>query len=84
MTNFDIPNNVSSMKYAPKSVPGLADVWVPHGVEDGPITLAPGSGFKKCAYHVSWHEKLGVGWASVPFKAKLAVAPGGRCAFLLR
>ena len=38
MTNFDMPNNVSSMKYALKSVPGLADVWVPHGVEDGPRT----------------------------------------------
>ena len=38
MTNFNMPNNVSSMKYALKSVPGLADVWVPHGVEDGPRT----------------------------------------------
>ena len=41
MTNFNMPNNVSSMKYALKSVPGLADVWVPHGVEDGPRTLVP-------------------------------------------
>ena len=31
MTNYDMPNNVSSMKYALKSVPGLADVGVPHG-----------------------------------------------------
>ena len=38
MTNFDMPNNVSSMKYALKSVPGLADVGAPHGVEDGPRT----------------------------------------------
>ena len=38
MTNFYVPNNVSSMKYALKSVPGLADVGVPHGVEDGPRT----------------------------------------------
>ena len=38
MTNFTIPNNTSSMKYALKSVPGLADVGVPHGVEDGPRT----------------------------------------------
>ena len=38
MTNFDLPNNVSSMKYALKPVPGLADVGVPHGVEDGPRT----------------------------------------------
>ena len=40
MTNFDIPNNVSSMKYALKSVPGLADVGVPHGDGDGPGTPA--------------------------------------------
>ena len=38
MTNFTFPNNVSSMKYALKSVPGLADVGVPHGVGDGPRT----------------------------------------------
>ena len=44
MTNFDIPNNVSSMKYALKSVPGLADVEVPHGDGDGPLDLASGSG----------------------------------------
>ena len=34
MTNFDMPDNVSSLKYALKEVPGLADVGVPHG--DGP------------------------------------------------
>ena len=28
--------NISSMKYALKSVPGLADVGVPHGDGDGP------------------------------------------------
>ena len=44
MTNFTMPNNISSMKYPVKSVPGLADVGVPHLVEDGPRTLAPGSG----------------------------------------
>ena len=38
MTNFDMPNNVSSMKYALKSDPGLADVGVPHGDGDGPRT----------------------------------------------
>ena len=38
MTHFDMPNNVSSMKYALKSVPGLADVGVPHGDGDGPRT----------------------------------------------
>ena len=36
MTNFTMPNNSCSMKYALKSVPGLADVGVPNGVEDGP------------------------------------------------
>ena len=34
MTNFSMPNNVSSIKYALKSVPGLADVGVPHGDGD--------------------------------------------------
>ena len=38
MTNFNVPNNVYSMKYTLKSVPGLADVGVPHGVEDVPRT----------------------------------------------
>ena len=36
MTNFTMPNNISSMKYALKSVPGLADVGDPHGDGDGP------------------------------------------------
>ena len=35
MTNFTMPNNMSSMKYAEKSVPGLADIGVPHGDGDG-------------------------------------------------
>ena len=46
MTNFTMPNIISSMKNALKSVPGLADAGVPHGDEDGPVTLAPGSGSK--------------------------------------
>ena len=58
MTYFTIPINSSSMKYTLKSVPGLADVGVPYGDEDGPGTPAPGSGSKKCAYHVDQHEKL--------------------------
>ena len=58
MTNFDMPNNVSSMKYALKSVPGLADVGVPHGVEDGPRTPVLGSGSKITAYHVNRGKKL--------------------------
>ena len=45
------------MKYAPKLVPGLADVRVPHGYEDGPITPAPGSGSKIRACHVDQHRK---------------------------
>ena len=61
MTNFDMPNNVFSIKYALKSLPRLADVWVPHGVEDGPRTLAPGSGSKNLLYHVDQSEKL-KGW----------------------
>ena len=58
MTNFTMPNNSCYMKYALKSVPGDADVGVPHGDEDGPIILAPGSGSKIRAYHVDQHEKL--------------------------
>ena len=58
MTNFIMPNNVSSVNYALKSVPGLADVGVPHGDEDGPVAQAPGSGSKMSTYHVDQHEKL--------------------------
>ena len=58
MTNFIMPNNVSFMNYALKSVPGLADVGVPHGDGDGARTQAPGSGSKMYAYHVDQHEKL--------------------------
>ena len=36
MANFTVPTNMSTIKYALKSVPGLADVGVPHGVGDGP------------------------------------------------
>ena len=53
-----IPNNFSFMKYAGKSVPDLADVGVPHGDGDGPVTPAPGSESKKCPYHVDQREKL--------------------------
>ena len=38
MTNFTIPNNISSVIYALKSVPGLADVGVLHGDGDVPRT----------------------------------------------
>ena len=51
-------SNSCSMKYALKSVPGLADVGVLHGDGDGPGTLAPGSGSKIYVHHVVQHEKL--------------------------
>ena len=35
MTNLTMPNKISFMKYAPKTVPGVADVGVPHGGKDG-------------------------------------------------
>ena len=38
MTNITLLNDVSSMKYALKSFPGLPDVGVPHGDGDGPRT----------------------------------------------
>ena len=34
MTNFTNTNKISFMKYALKTVPGLADVGVPHGGDD--------------------------------------------------
>ena len=58
MTSFYMRNNVSFMKYALKSIPGLADVGVPHGDEDGPVALAPGPGSKIHLYHVDQREKL--------------------------
>ena len=44
MTNFTMPNNSCSMKYALKSVSGLADVGVPQGIGDGP--RAPSRGLE--------------------------------------
>ena len=38
MTNFTMPNNSCSMKYALISVPGLADVGVPNEDGDGHTT----------------------------------------------
>ena len=58
LTHFTMPNKGSLTKYDLKSVPSLADVGVTHGDGDGPVTLAPGSGSKMCAYHVVQHEKL--------------------------
>ena len=53
MTNFIMPSNSCSMIYALKSVPGLADVGVPHGVEDGPRTAAQGSGGVRTKFQIS-------------------------------
>ena len=47
MTNLTMPNNNYSMKFVPKSVAGLADVGVLHGVGDGPWSstqMSQGSG----------------------------------------
>ena len=38
MTNFTMPNNSCSIKYALILAPGLADVGFLHGDEDGPRT----------------------------------------------
>ena len=46
------------MKYALKSVPGIADVGDPHGGKDGARTPARGSRSKKYTHHVDQHEKL--------------------------
>ena len=54
---FQMTNFMSSMKYALKTVPGLADVGVP-GDGDGPVTMAPGPGSKIRPHHVDQHEKL--------------------------
>ena len=58
MTYLTIHNNSCSLKYALKSVPGLADVGVPQGDGDGPRATARGSGSKKYTHHVDQHEKL--------------------------
>ena len=44
MSNFTMPSNSCSMKYALRPVPGLADVGVPHGDGDGRVAPAPGFG----------------------------------------
>ena len=50
MTIFTMPNKMSIMKYSPKPVPGLADVGVPHGGEDGPPELRPEGPDQKCPH----------------------------------
>ena len=58
MTFFTMLDSISSMNFALKSVPGLADVGVLHGDGDGPRTPPRGSRSKMDAYHVDQHEKL--------------------------
>ena len=58
ITNFIMPNNISSMKYALKLIPAIADVGVPQGDGDGPVALAPGPGPKSHLYPVDQREKL--------------------------
>ena len=41
LTNLTMPNNSYFMNYALKSVPGIADVGVPHGDGDGAPELNP-------------------------------------------
>ena len=62
MTNFTLPNNASSVKYALKSVPGLADAGVPMGWPHNSTQKyrapAPGSGSKMAPYHIDQWEIL--------------------------
>ena len=59
MTNFTMPNNISSKKYAVKSVPGLADVGV---LPLDEVIAGFGSDQAQIekihAYHLDQHEKL--------------------------
>ena len=43
MAVYGIPIDLSSVKYAQRTVPGVADAGVLHGGEDSPVTAAPGS-----------------------------------------
>ena len=84
MTNVTMPNNICLMKYALKSVPGIADGEDPHGGKDGARTPTRGSRSKKYTHHVDQYEKLkGYGGQYFLPKNKLAVEQGARCAFLL-
>ena len=40
MTILTMPNIMSFMNFALKSVPGLADAWVPHGDGDAAVAQA--------------------------------------------
>ena len=58
ITCITMPNNIYFIEYAFKPVPVVADVGVPNGVGNGPVSPAPGSRSKKYVYHVDQHEKL--------------------------
>ena len=55
---IDLPKQNFFSKNAVKSIPGPADVEVPHGDEDGLRTPARGSESKIRPYHVDQREKL--------------------------
>ena len=69
------------MKYALKAVPGLPDVGVPHGGEDGPRTPAPGSGSKITVYHLDQHEKLKEWNGNGPLKGQIGLEEPGQMCF---
>ena len=74
MTKFDMPNKVSSMKCALKTVPGLADVGVPHGDGDDPCSPSPRVRIKKVGIpRRSAGKTEGVWWVIVSLKAELAL-----------
>ena len=50
MTNLTIPNNFFLKKYAPKTVPDVADAGDPHGGEDGLPELRPEGPDQKCPH----------------------------------
>ena len=85
MTNFTIDNDISSMKYAQKSVPGLADDGVPHGDGDRPIAPAPGYGSKIATHHADQHKKLKeLSEKKFHLMAKLAVEGRGQMCFSIK
>ena len=72
------------MKHALKSIPGLAAIGVPHGDEDGPRALVPGSGSKIHAYHVDQGEKLkGLGAKKVALRPNWPWVEGTNVLFYL-
>ena len=58
ITDLTMPYKIYLMNFSPQPIPGVADIGVPHGGEDGPVTQAPGSGSKITTHHVDQHEKL--------------------------